>query len=111
MSGHTTVGVAVEVIAENEKEAIKKASKSRYALEEYCGNGGYDKIVGVDGENESVSSEECIEYDYADDLGEFGPEELEEFYDEKCDYCCEECEIIEFCERREHIDDEEEDDE
>jgi len=62
--GHTVVNVVVEVEAENEGKAYKIAEDELCGLIAFCGNGGTDKLVGVDGENQSVSADEGIEYDY-----------------------------------------------
>lgn len=64
--GHTTVTVIVEVEAYSESEAYKMAESKRICLDEYAGNGGIGKLIGVDGEGESVSADDIIEYDDLD---------------------------------------------
>lgn len=54
--GVVEVAVYKEVWANNEDEAYEKASEQLCCLSEYCGNGGWDKLVGVDGEGESVEA-------------------------------------------------------
>lgn len=61
--GHTTVTVVVEVEADSEEEAYEIAADQRSCLDAYCGNGDTDKLIGVDGYDESVSADEDIEYD------------------------------------------------
>ena len=83
--GTVVVEVTKEVWANSEEEAYKKASNKLYTLTEYCGNGGYDKLVGVDGYNESVAANESIEYDDCEVL-EDDPDYFE------CPNCDVECE-------------------
>ena len=83
--GTTVVEVVKEVWANNEEEAYRKASQQLYNLTEYCGNGGYDKLVGVDGSDESVAANESIEYDDCEVL-EDDPDYFE------CPKCDDECE-------------------
>lgn len=83
--GTTTVTVYKEVWANNEEEACEKAYKELDTLTEYCGNGGIDKLIGVDGHDESVSADDFIHYDDVEVL-ENDPDYFE--YDE----CGEECE-------------------
>lgn len=61
--GNTVVSVFKEVWANSEDEAIQRARGELYSLTEYCGNGGYDKLVGVDGDAESVAADDKIEWD------------------------------------------------
>ena len=83
--GTTVVEVVKEVWANSEDEAYDKASKQLNNLTEYCGNGGYDKLVGVDGSDESVAANENIEYDDCEVL-EDDPDYFE------CPNCDDECE-------------------
>lgn len=85
--GTTVVEVVKEVWANSEEEAYDKASKQLNSLTEYCGNGGYDKLIGVDGSDESVAANENIEYDDCEVL-EDDPDYFE----------CPNCEIE--CEKR-----------
>ena len=61
--GNTTVCVCKEVWANSADEAIERAGDELYSLNEYCGNGGYDKLIGVENEDESVSADGMIEWD------------------------------------------------
>ena len=92
--GTTVVEVVKEVWANSEDEAYDKASKQLNSLTEYCGNGGYDKLIGVDGSDESVAANENIEYDDCEVL-EDDPDYFE----------CPNCEIE--CEKRTDSDGEE----
>ena len=76
--GHTTVIVATEVFAENEDDAKEVALNQRDSLTAFCGNGGLDKLVGVDGEEESVSADEEIEYDDVEYIGLFDEDDEED---------------------------------
>lgn len=83
--GHTSVTVTIEVNAKSEEEAYEKAREELDSLTAYFGNGGTDKLVGVDGYNESsVSADEEIEYDDIELLGpaEDDDEETEDEGDE-----------------------------
>ena len=61
--GTTTITVYKEVWADNEDDAMDKAYNQLYALTEYCGNGGCDKLVGVESIGEYISVYDNIHYD------------------------------------------------
>ena len=61
--GNVNVVVTKEVWAESEQKAYEKAYDELSNLTAYCGNGGIDKLVGVDGYGESVDIFEDIDYD------------------------------------------------
>ena len=85
--GTTTVSVVKEVWANSEDEAYDKAQNQLESLTEYCGNGGYDKLIGVDGEGESVACYDSIYYDDIEML-EDDPYHFECLNcDEECDAC------------------------
>ena len=85
--GTTTVTVYKEVWATNEEDAIDKVSSQLDGLGSYCGNFGYDKLVGVEGDGESVSADGYIEWDYNFmEMLEHDPDYFE------CPDCNEECE-------------------
>ena len=67
--GHTTVTVTIEVTADTEAEAYEVALNNLNTLQSYLGNGGDDKLIGVDGTNETVATDEQIEYDDIELLG------------------------------------------
>lgn len=67
--GTTTVDVFIEVVADSPDEALIQAQDDLCGLSTYVGNGGMDKLIGVDGENESVEAGGEIEWDDADELG------------------------------------------
>ena len=52
--GVVEVEVVKEVLANSEEEAYEKAYDELSCLTEYCGNGGYDKLIGVEEPGESV---------------------------------------------------------
>lgn len=86
--GTTTVSVVKEVWANSEDEAYEKAQRQLDSLTAYCGNGGYDQLVGVDGEDESVAADDVITYDDCEAI-EDDPDYFE------CPECDEECEVCE----------------
>ena len=86
--GTTTVSVVKEVWANSEEEAYEKAQNQLDSLTEYCGNGGYDKLVGVDGDDESVACYDSICYDDITVVEE-DPDHFE------CSNCDEECDVCE----------------
>lgn len=83
--GVVEVEVIKEVWAHNEDEAYEKAANQLTSLTEYCGNGGYDKLIGVEEDGESVST--CSnEIDYNDI--ELLEEDINYF---ECPRCGQEC--------------------
>ena len=83
--GTTVVEVATEVWANSKDEAYRKAEDKLHYLTEYCGNGGYDKLVGVEHYTDSVAASNEIEYDECEVL-EDDPDYFE------CPKCDDECE-------------------
>ncbi len=61
--GHSTVIIAVEVQATNENEAMDLVKKRFGGIHEYAGNGGVDKLIGVNGKAESIYAPENVEFD------------------------------------------------
>ena len=55
ITGYTEVTVEVTVEAENEEEAIEKAYDN-VSIDNYCGNGGTDKLIGVCDTDEAIAS-------------------------------------------------------
>ena len=53
--GTITIEVFKRVKAHDAYEAVELAEKHFNGLTEYCGNGGIDKLIGVDQSSESVS--------------------------------------------------------
>ena len=85
--GMVTVNVTKEVWANSEDEAREKAYGQLPCLTAYCGNGGYDKLVGVEDNGESVDVFEDIAYDEVEEL-EDDPDHFEcPGCDEECDAC------------------------
>ena len=87
--GVVEVEVVKEVWANSESEAYDKAHNKLSSLTEYLGNGGTDRLIGVDGEGESVFT--CgNDIDYNDiEVLEDDPDYFE------CPECGEECEVCE----------------
>lgn len=82
--GTATVTVTKEVWANDEDEALEKAYDALPYLTAYCGNGGGDKLIGVEGYNETVEAFDDIEYNDTQEL-EDNPDYFE------CPECGEEC--------------------
>lgn len=55
VTGYANVVVEVTVEAENEEEAIEKAYDN-VSIDNYCGNGGKDKLIGVCDTDEATAS-------------------------------------------------------
>lgn len=55
VTGYARVTVEVEVVAENKKDAIEKAYDN-VGIDNYCGNGGVDKLIGVCNTDEATAS-------------------------------------------------------
>lgn len=83
--GTTTVTVTKEVWANSKEEAMEKAEQQLSNLTGYAGNGGWDKLVGVDGHDEAVSADDNIVYDDVETM-EYDPDYFE------CPDCGEQCE-------------------
>lgn len=87
--GTVEVVVTKEVWANSESEAYEKASEQLETLESYLGNGGDNKLIGVDGHDESVDvCGNTINYNDIEVL-ENNPDYFE------CPECGEECEVRE----------------
>lgn len=66
---HGTVSVVVHITveAENGDQAIEIAAQKFNGVHEYAGNGGYDKLIGVTGRNESITIDGEVEFnDYTE---------------------------------------------
>ena len=58
-----SVGIIVE--AESEEEAIQKAYEEFGGVNDYCGNGGIDKLIGVAGDTEWIEADGLVEFNIA----------------------------------------------
>lgn len=85
--GTTMVGIVKEVWANSEDEAYDRAFRELNSLTVYCGNGGFDKLVGVSGEDERVAADDTIEYDDIEVI-EDDPDYFE------CPDCDVECDVL-----------------
>lgn len=61
--GNTQVTVSITVNAKNPEEAMKKAKKKFAGIHSYLGNGGDDKIIGVENKNETIAADEPVIWD------------------------------------------------
>ena len=67
--GTYTITVTKEVWANDKAEAIEKAPDQFGGIFEFCGNGGYDKLIGVENDDESVAANGEIEWgNYIEEL-------------------------------------------
>lgn len=60
--GNTTVTVSVTVEADSEEQALKKAKRLFKGVNSYLGNGGDDKLIGVEGDC-TIAADEPVEFD------------------------------------------------
>ncbi len=60
--GNIQVSVGIIVEAENEDEAIQNAYEEFGGVNGYCGNGGTDKLIGVDGDTEWIEADGIVEF-------------------------------------------------
>lgn len=62
---HGTVPVVVHITveAENGDQAMEIAEQKFKGIHEYMGNGGFDKLIGVEGKNESITIDDEVEFD------------------------------------------------
>lgn len=70
VTGYTGVTVEVTVEAENKKEAIEKAYDN-VSIDSYCGNGGFDKLIGVFDTDEATASiypDSELEYEEVEEI-------------------------------------------
>lgn len=65
--GNIQVSVGITVDAENEEEAIQKAYEEFGGVNDYCGNGGTDKLIGVDGNTEWIEADGIVEFNNAEE--------------------------------------------
>lgn len=63
--GHTVVDVSTVVEAESEEEVIEVAQREFEGINSYCGNGGDDKLIGVEGEYETIAADNYVVFDDA----------------------------------------------
>ena len=66
--GQYTITVMKEVWANDEDDAINKADDKFGGIFEYLGNGGYDKLIGVSEDDESVAADGIVEWNEAEEL-------------------------------------------
>ena len=88
VTGTVAISVYKEVWANNEDEAYDKAYDELRYLREYVGNGGYDRLIGVENDGESVAADGEVEY-HDVELLEDDPDHME------CPECGEELDIEE----------------
>lgn len=60
--GTTQISVGITVEAETEEKAIDKAYEEFSGINNYCGNGGTDKLIGVYGNTEWIEADGEVEF-------------------------------------------------
>lgn len=67
------VNVLVETFVEipddeeiTEEEVLARAYDEFQGIESFCGNGGIDKLIGVNGENDALQADEDVEFTYCE---------------------------------------------
>lgn len=60
--GNTQVTVSITVEANSKDEAYKKARKQFKGIQDYVGNGGTDKLIGVEGDC-TIAADEPVVWD------------------------------------------------
>lgn len=62
---HGTIPVVIHITveADNGEQAIKIAEKKFRGVKEYTGNGGINKLIGVDGDNEAITIDGNVKFD------------------------------------------------
>ena len=68
VTGKVTAFITVEIEAESKEEAIEMAYEECSGPTSFVGNGGYDKVIGVDGENVSISCDDEVEYTEVEEI-------------------------------------------
>lgn len=66
--GHTQVTVSTVITVPDgplppEEELYKKAQKAFKGVHAYMGNGGSDKLIGVEGKDETIAADEKVVFD------------------------------------------------
>lgn len=61
--GNTQVTVSCKVRANSEAEATEKAKAQFGGIHAYAGNGGTDKLIGVEDARESIAADEPVIFD------------------------------------------------
>ena len=102
VSGTASVTVKKRVMANSEEEAIELAEQHFGGITSYLGNGGDDKLIGVDDDSESIEYDDYIEWQSADETDD-------DRYDENtgcpCTFICSICGEEFECESEEDFDD------
>lgn len=70
VTGNIQVSVGITVEAESEEEAIQKAYEKFGGVNDYCGNGGMDKLIGVAGDTEWIEADGVVEFNSAEESEE-----------------------------------------
>ena len=68
VTGKVTAFITVEIEAESKEEAIEMAYEEYSCPTSFVGNGGYDKLIGVDGDNVSISCDDEVEYTEVEEI-------------------------------------------
>lgn len=94
--GTITIEVLKRVKANDEYEAMELAEEHFKGLDEYCGNGGHDKLIGVYESSESVQL--CGDYIEWQEAYETDNDDYDTDTDKGCTYKCTLCGEEFYCE-------------
>lgn len=68
VTGEITAEIAIVIEAKDEEDALDKAEKEFGGVQSFVGNGGMDKLIGVDGYEESIEITSDVEFDRVEKL-------------------------------------------
>jgi hypothetical protein len=94
--GTVVIEVLKRVKAHNEEQAMELAENLFGGITAYCGNGGTDKLIGVDNDSESIEPNDYVEWKEANETDDDRYDEETE--DEECTYICKLCGEEFYCE-------------
>ena len=64
--GNTSVTVSTIITVQDDatdEEIMEAAEKHFQGISSFCGNGGMDKLIGVNGEDDTISADEPVSFD------------------------------------------------
>lgn len=81
VTGTCTITVKKRVLANSPEEALEKVINTFNGINEYCGNGGDDKLIGVENRSESVFAD-CGYVEWDESSVEITDDDRYEYEDE-----------------------------
>lgn len=90
--GTMVVNILKRVKANDEYEAMELAAELFQGVEEYVGNGGYDKLIGVCEDSESIEASSYVEWQeaYETDDDRYDTDTADDGFTYTCKLCGEE---------------------